>query len=215
MKRTHLGFPYVDFEDHNGAKCSIQQTDSAILLGIDVAIPKIFRRGEGWQDLKLPQDALVSGHMRLTQEQVLELLPILYRFAETGRLEDGGMTGRWELTINEASPSRNLFFHKHWSVEYHSKMRWLALIRAAPGFLGIPKATGKRRLTIERHGRHIDPDNLIGGAKGIIDNLVALKLLVDDNEKYVESHGKCIPLTRGKKPKTVLILEDIEGLEVE
>jgi hypothetical protein len=87
------------------------------------------------------------------------------------------------------------------------------LIRAAECFLGIPKAKGKRRLTIVRHhrnGQHQDEANIYGGCKGIVDCLVLWGLLVDDAPKWLEN-GKPqqIPLDKGEKPFTELILEDI------
>lgn len=72
----------------------------------------------------------------------------------------------------------------------------------------MPKATGPRSLAVERHGRGVlDTANLIGGLKGIIDNMVELGLFVDDNPKNLHFQ---LPtqhqLTRGQQPHTVLII---------
>lgn len=116
---------------------------------------------------------------------------------------------RWTIVINRPSPSLNDFKGKHWGGQYRIKNAWAWAIRASPGFLSIPKATGKRRLTIERHGRAMDLDNLIGGAKCCItDNLRHLGLLVDDDPAHLDIQGRCVALPRGGKSYTVLILED-------
>lgn len=76
----------------------------------------------------------------------------------------------------------------------------------------VPRATGKRRLLIERHAkRGLDPDNLLGGAKRcIVDNLRAFRLLVDDSDAWLELEGKNVPLLKSElTPYTMLYLEDI------
>lgn len=117
-----------------------------------------------------------------------------------------------QITVKEASPSLNKFaFAISPFVQRKEKMRWAYLIRSGVGYLDIPKAKGRRRLTIKRYGRRsLDIDNLIGGAKCCItDNLVKLGLLVDDNPEMLEIHGENQKLGKGEKPHTVLILEDI------
>ncbi|BDU76268.1 hypothetical protein [Mesoterricola sediminis] len=117
----------------------------------------------------------------------------------------------WTLTIQRATPSQNEFAFSHWREGHRSKKLWAGLIRGAKGFLSIPRASGKRRLTVERHGhKALDIPNLIGGAKGIVDNLVQLRLLVDDTPELLEITGLNVALKRGEKPYTVLILEDCQ-----
>jgi hypothetical protein len=115
----------------------------------------------------------------------------------------------WTLRIDKASPSQNAFAFSHWRKAKASKDAWKMLIRCAKGFLEVPKATGKRRLTIERHSSGLlDEQNLIGGAKGIIDNLVQLGLLVDDRPELLELHAKQVKSSRAGA-HTLLILEEV------
>jgi len=118
----------------------------------------------------------------------------------------------WSITIPRACPSQNRHQWAHWAIIRKEKMEWFNLIRAAEGFTNIPKATGKRKLTLERFGwKILDEMNLIGGAKGIVDNLVQLGLLVDDKPSDLELGGviqhKIMPRTH-TIPHTVLHLED-------
>lgn len=126
------------------------------------------------------------------------------------------MSAAYRLTIPKASPSQNEFAFSHWRKAHASKKLWALLIRASEGFVVVPKATAKRRLTIERHGRKaLDVPNLIGGAKGIIDDLVQLGLLVDDDPRHLDVVALNAPLAKGEKPHTVLILEDLEQVRPE
>lgn len=119
----------------------------------------------------------------------------------------------WTLKIPRACPSQNLHQWAHWARIRAEKKLWWALIRSAPGFLEIPRATGRRRLTLERWGwRILDEANLIGGAKGIIDNLVQLGLLVDDRPDMLDLgrpiQHQILPRS-GVRPHTLLHIEDV------
>lgn len=115
------------------------------------------------------------------------------------------------LVIPEASPSLNAFAFSHWRKQHTVKKRWALMVLAASRQAGATRATGKRRLTIERHGtRKLDVDNIIGGAKGCItDNLRKLGLLVEDDDQSVEFVAMNVRLERGEKPHTVIVLEDL------
>jgi Holliday junction resolvase RusA-like endonuclease len=56
----------------------------------------------------------------------------------------------------------------------------------------VPKAKGKRRVTLTRvwarRQRRFDRINLAGGLKPVLDALVKHRLLVDDSEKWCEDH---------------------------
>ena len=84
------GFLRGEFVDLYGAKCSIQESSlaskSAIWLGVNEPEIKVMVPGEGWKDVPIPEGALRSGRMHLSQQQVYDLLPILQHFAETGKL---------------------------------------------------------------------------------------------------------------------------------
>lgn len=115
------------------------------------------------------------------------------------------------MVIDEASPSLNEFFYSHWRIQQAAKERWLKLLTIASRRAKATKATGPRRLTIERHGKkRLDLDNLIGGGKGCItDNLRALELLRNDDDASVEFVARNVPLAKGEKPHTVIVLEDL------
>jgi hypothetical protein len=99
--KTERGFKRAVFADRNGVECSIQEssiaTEHAIWLGCNDADPKMFipYGAPAWQPLTLPElpeggHILFTTRMHLTQEQVLELLPLLQHFAETGELPGTG-----------------------------------------------------------------------------------------------------------------------------
>ena len=118
---------------------------------------------------------------------------------------------KWSLVIMEASPSQNVWDRWHWRKKWESKAQWKLLIRGAAGFIYIPKATGKRSLLVHRHGKQtLDPSNLIGGLKGVIDDLVQLGLLVDDKPEFLEIKEPLQARLNGReKPHTILILEEV------
>jgi hypothetical protein len=120
------------------------------------------------------------------------------------------------LVIPCASPSQNVTDRQHWAKRHRQKRLWGAAILAAvgnSGNLARMKATGRRRLTIIRHGkRELDPANIVGGAKGIIDELVAHGLLIDDSPRWLASvTGENGSKAQGNNDeRTILVLEDDE-----
>ena len=119
----------------------------------------------------------------------------------------------WTLRIDLASPSQNTHAWSHWRKAWKDKGEWNLRIRAATGFIAIPKAKGKRRLTIERIGwKKLDPLNLLGGAKGIVDCLVQAGLLVDDSEEWLvlgTPIQRLVDYRKGENPHTYLHLEEV------
>jgi hypothetical protein len=114
------------------------------------------------------------------------------------------------IVLPEATPSLNTFIRLHWTKRRRVKDSWSRLVLAhLPRGPGV-EATGKRRLTVERHGkRAIDLDNLAGGLKPVIDTLRAFRLLVDDNPLMMELAVRNAKLARGEAPHTVILLEDL------
>lgn len=97
FKKTGRGFAHYDFTDTYGVKCSLQKSSSAmedkIWLGVDDADPKIMASktpegGNGWVPYHIPEDVMLTTRMHLNQKQVKELLPILQRFVETGKIQE-------------------------------------------------------------------------------------------------------------------------------
>lgn len=113
LETTQRGFAVGEFLDRYGERCSIQDsslaTERAIWFGVHNPVPKIMardapeewlapvgdpERNNGWVNVPLPEGTLIGGRMHLSQHQVIELLPILQRFADTGSIhaeddEDG------------------------------------------------------------------------------------------------------------------------------
>jgi len=77
IKKNERGFSGAEFTDRYGKACSIQDsslaTEDAIWLGCD----------EG-----LHHQGQCLARMHLTREMVIELLPLLHRFVETGSIVD-------------------------------------------------------------------------------------------------------------------------------
>jgi hypothetical protein len=119
----------------------------------------------------------------------------------------------WTLTIPIEVPSQNQTNAWHWSKRHkHTKRCGFLLTKA--GAAGIPKATGKRRCHILafRRQRCHDIANLIGGAKGFVDAIVRLGLLVDDKDLMAEISYDQSTLRYSPTPgeaATVIALEDI------
>lgn len=92
---TARGFALITLKDRYEVACSLQKsslaTEDAIWLGVDDADPKIpashtKEGGTGWVPFSIPEDVLLTTRMHLTREQVVQLLPVLERFVETGEV---------------------------------------------------------------------------------------------------------------------------------
>lgn len=102
-KTTERGFQRLVFRDHYGVESSIQQSSGdteAIWFGVDDADPRILAThanrmgfpnpsGEttGWVPFHVPNEVLLSTRMLLTTEQVRNIIPVLQRFVDTGKLD--------------------------------------------------------------------------------------------------------------------------------
>jgi Holliday junction resolvase RusA-like endonuclease len=116
----------------------------------------------------------------------------------------------WTLTIPSVTPSLNQVRKLHWAARKReeTKLGW-EVVSALNQIPAIPRAKGKRRLTICRHGRKaMDQDNLAGGCKALIDILKAKGLLIDDNPDMAELIFTQA-VTRKGPLCTVVTLEDI------
>lgn len=117
----------------------------------------------------------------------------------------------WTIRLDDASPSQNILDRMHWAERREVKKEWLWRLQTNGVARSIPKATGPRKLTIERHGRGtLDTANLIGGFKGIQDNLVELGIFMDDRpEDLILALPTQHSLARGEHPHTILIIENV------
>jgi hypothetical protein len=92
LEKNQRGFENGKFKDSYDNQCSIQKSSSAmddfIWLGIDNPKLTVFKDETMGQYLEttLPKNWKVNSRMHLSREQVTELLPILQKFVETGKL---------------------------------------------------------------------------------------------------------------------------------
>lgn len=117
-----------------------------------------------------------------------------------------GVSVSWALEINEITPTANPFLRTHWAKRRQMKEAWRCLLLAA-GAGDIPEAKGKRVVAVYRYSRGVpDFGNLFTPIdKLIIDNLVDMKILVDDNEKWCRWWPHPV---RGKERKTFIEIEE-------
>lgn len=106
------GFKGGTFTDRYGEKCSIRESSLAVIegedmggyciwLGIDKPKCKVLVPGQGWTDHPIPDEALHSGMMHLTQRQTAELIPHLQYFVETGYLPSPGQLNEFVKHLDE------------------------------------------------------------------------------------------------------------------
>lgn len=109
------------------------------------------------------------------------------------------------LDIPRATPSLNATHHMHWRVAFRQKKLWqqeihYARLRAGYRLLGpYPRA----KVTIERYGRALDPDNFVGGLKPIIDSLRHEGLIAEDTAEHLE----LVPRQFKGRPRTLITVE--------
>jgi hypothetical protein len=92
------------------------------------------------------------------------------------------------VEVVSANVLRRRFRHPHAYRKLRHSYGWALLAEAINQ--GAPMADGPRRVRITRiigkGGRMFDPDNLVGGAKPLVDELVAARLIVDDTAAAAE-----------------------------
>jgi len=111
------------------------------------------------------------------------------------------------LDIPRATPSQNATRWKHWRVAHREKKLWREEIHYACKQAGYrPQPPPQRaRVTIERYGRALDPDNFVGGLKAVIDSLRDEGLIADDTCQTLE----LVPRQFRGKPRTVITVESV------
>ncbi len=118
------------------------------------------------------------------------------------------------VIIGEVTPSLNVLLRLHFGERKRRARDWSARILHASRVAGREnigdRAQGKRRLTIERHGKRLlDVDNLAGGAKDLIDEIKKFGLIRDDRPDMCELIFRQEKLLPSQKQHTVILLEDI------
>lgn len=132
----------------------------------------------------------------------------------------GSLSLKYELTINDATPSNNEIKNMHYLKYKQLRMTWWLLVRQALSRTVIEKPLCRCFLEINRYcaGAGLDWDNAYGGLKPLLDCLVTpsarnpngLALIRDDNLQSMP----CPPLVRqfkapNKQRKTVLKIYEI------
>lgn len=89
------------------------------------------------------------------------------------------------IEVPMLSASLNRYAYSHWRLQHGDKTRWYRAMAAIVAS-GCPTAGGPRRVDVTRYGpRRIDPDNLVGGLKPVLDAMRAVRLIVDDDDKHL------------------------------
>lgn len=94
-----------------------------------------------------------------------------------------------EIEILEVIPSFNRLVRMHWAtrralLKKWQWLVWLEVLRSRPSMVG--PFTEKVQVKITRYShKTLDPDNLHGSAKIILDALRAAKVLVDDTPAHI------------------------------
>ena len=113
----------------------------------------------------------------------------------------------WRVDIPGYVPaSTNRLMRLHWAQRNRVLKAEAELVAAYVLGAGVPRATGKRRVSIDisqARGRLMDPDNCL---KGLIDHTVKAGALVDDSGEWCEVGA--VRVSRGPR-RTVIVLEDV------
>ena len=143
--------------------------------------------------------------------------------------------GTWRLSIPQVPKSGNILLRMHWARYHQVLLEWFYLVRGADGFLDITRPSGKRWVTILRHGiKKLDRDNLYSSVKVVVDVLRPSKhesgiykggaksgqpwvrdrighgLILDDDDDHLRLEVKNAPLPNGRKPYLEVFISDFE-----
>ena len=134
--------------------------------------------------------------------------------------ETSGEGGMIEFTLPFALPSLNVRDRQHWAVRRRAKgnLRWSVVV-AIGGSRYLPEAPLQRaRVTVTRHGKAMDTDNLHASVKSLMDVLcvasrthpTGLGFIVDDAPTFCElivRQEKAGP----KQARTAVTIEPIQN----
>jgi len=119
---------------------------------------------------------------------------------------------KYELAIPETAPSPNQVMRLHWAERKKLWDRWGRFIWACVLTQGrLPEKPPERaRVTITRSGvRLLDPDNLTGSCKPVIDALTRNRLITDDSSEHIELEVRQVRKPTREKPCTLIEVEAI------
>lgn len=106
-------------------------------------------------------------------------------------------------------PLLNAVRGRHWRSEHRAKKDLAGVLAAEACAQGVPKATGRRRVSLSLTGwarGGVLPD-LDAFDKVMLDSLVRARLLLDDGEHGLDGR-MAVALARGPR-RTVIVLEDV------
>ena len=116
---------------------------------------------------------------------------------------------KWTFTLPMPTPSLNEIQGYHWAYCKRQKegLGWI-LASALNKVPAIPRASGKRTVTISRHGKgRLDRDNLVGGCKWLIDAIKERGLILDDCDASLHLVVEQV-VSRKTEPYTVVTIEE-------
>jgi hypothetical protein len=113
-----------------------------------------------------------------------------------------------ELGIPEATPTLNALTRAHWTKYRQLRRHWSMLVLVAKSEAGAHgNAREPMAVTVVRYGKQpLDPDNLTGGCKVLIDALKDHGLIVDDNPVNLTLH---VEQKKDRYPRTHVSIRSI------
>jgi Holliday junction resolvase RusA-like endonuclease len=124
-----------------------------------------------------------------------------------------------KLTIHRLPLSPNRLRYRHWRVTHSDKQDWLAQIMAA-----IPRDQRGKRCGQEKRAAQIvlfspykslDPDNLHGAVKPILDALSKHKLIYDDAGEWLEYSVRQRKVKTTSELRTEIKIEKSGGVDAD
>lgn len=115
------------------------------------------------------------------------------------------------LEIPRVPPSPNYLLGKHWRHRHRNSQVWRQEVWVALHQAGYSQRTPypKARVSIDRRAhRELDPDNLVGCMKPVIDALRYADVLVDDTSDHIEL-VVTQTLDRKLNPRTLIEIEPL------
>ena len=118
-----------------------------------------------------------------------------------------------KLILTQLTPSNNVLIRMHYRARKRLKESYMWELLAAMNENGINQVNvvpgdRKKLMIISYRKKLLDPDNLTGGLKVLIDSLVDMRLIHDDSPKYLEMQepGQRIDL---KNSRTEIYISDV------
>jgi hypothetical protein len=104
-------------------------------------------------------------------------------------------------------PSQNVTMRRHWSKNAKERKLLERWIRSIIGAQPVPMAKRWVHVHSVRSRRIADDANLRGGAKGLVDAIVAAGLLMDDSDQWAKIDYTQDTL-KGRKAATAIVICD-------